>query len=179
MPRSFLKGGFIKDMEQIQELLKDPLAPVVALLVLFYAAQEVIKNWDWVKGRFDGCVQRAIQKNDEEKKEKEIEKKVDELAATSLQHTQSMERLERSLEELNQTMKEGLKRLEDDRKKDTRASARATLLSLYENLKDKDSLELGEYETFSDIAERYIKAGGNGPFKCKIIPEILNKKQIE
>lgn len=165
-------------MEILQLLVKDPLTSVLGALVFFYAIKELVKNWDWIKERLQGYAKKEVSRTDASRKAKEIEQTVNELTVTTEKQSQALERLEHSIESLNQTMIAGLAKLENDRKSDTRASLRATLLNLYEKLKDKETLELGEYETFSDVAERYVKAEGNGPFKNKIIPEILNKKQV-
>lgn len=68
-----------------------------------------------------------------------------------------------------------LDQYEEDRKQDFVVSSRATLYQLYEDFKGKDELTLSEYETFCNLADKYLSSGGNGAFRNKIIPEIQGK----
>lgn len=64
--------------------------------------------------------------------------------------------------------------IEIERKRDTVAQGRASLYDLYNKLKDKEELTLGEHEVVSDVFARYEHAGGNGTFK-KLSKILLDK----
>ena len=103
------------------------------------------------------------------------------IASVTQEHTAALQQIGAALEGINvrlnkieEARKEQMEKLEEERKKDTVSNSRAWLFQLYENLKDRETLTMNEYETFNALAERYIAAGGNSVFRDKLIPAILS-----
>lgn len=155
-------------MEFVKEVLNDPVTKVLAILAVFYAIKELITNWEWVKQRVD---KKYKEKNADENEKKDLESKVGDIAIISEQHTETFAQIGEALDGINIRLDE----MEKERNEDIIANGRATMYHLYEEMKDKQTLTMSDYETFNAIATRYLAAGGNSVFKDKIIPEIRNK----
>ena len=145
-----------------------PVAVVLGLWLLVKAAKELLEHVDWWKNRANSHIEKTKAK--EEEKEK-IEQQVCEIACISEKHTETLAQIGTALKGIN----DRLDKAEEERKQDTVANSRATLLSLYDKLKDKETLTVSEYDAFTAVADRYLAAGGNKTFKNKIIPEIQSK----
>ena len=143
---------------------EQPLTVALTVWLLMKAVRELADHIQWWKEKAKGYHEKESQKED-------FEQKVCDIACTSEEHTKALTQIGEALEGINKRLDEA----ENERKQDTVANSRATLYHLYETLKDKPSLTVSEYDTFSAVAERYIAAGGNKTFKNKLIPEILNK----
>jgi len=151
-------------MSNIKDMLANPVAILLGFFIVLLVIKELYEIVKWWKDRADGYHNIKNAKED-------FRQQVCEIACTSEKHTETLIKISESLDGIN----ERLDKAEQHRKKDTIASGRATLYHLYEKLRDKDTISLSEYETFDDVANRYLGAGGNSVFRDKIIPEIRNK----
>ena len=155
-------------MENFINLVADqPVAVVLGLWILLKAAKELLEYFDWWQGRAKSHFEKTKAKEEEKAK---IEQQVCDIACTSEKHTETLAQIGNALDGINKR----LDKAEEERKQDTVANSRATLLSLYDKLKDKETLTVSEYDAFAAVADRYLAAGGNKTFKNKIIPEIQN-----
>ncbi len=152
-------------MGYFEKFLENPVSVILAVVLAVYVIKEGYELFKWWKNRADDY--HGSRKADED-----FHKQVCEIACTSEEHSKALKKIGDALEGIN----ERLDRAEQERKEDTIANSRATLLHLYDNLKSKDSLTVSEYETFNSVSERYLAAGGNSVFRDKIIPEIRGKQ---
>ena len=148
----------------IERVLENPAPTILYLFIAIYAIKELYELFKWYKGRADDY--HGSRKADED-----FHQQVCDIACTSKEHTETLDKIGKALEGIN----DRLDKAEVERKADTIANSRATLLNLYEVLKGKDTLTVSEYETFNSVSERYLAAGGNSVFRDKIIPEIQKK----
>ena len=145
-----------------------PSSVILSVLLAIYAIKEGYELFKWWKNRVDDYHGRQSEKED-------FHNQVHEIACISGKHTETLEKISVSLDKIN----ERLDNAETQRKADMVANGRATLYRLYEVLKNKPSLSPSEYETFNEIANRYLDADGNGVFRNKIIPMITGKPVME
>lgn len=142
----------------VSEFFANPVNVMMAFFLMLFVIKELFDLYKWYKGRVDEYRAKQNRKD-------EFEKRVD--------------TLESGMKEVTASIKEMMKKIDDYeviRKEYSIAQSRATLFQLYEEFKDKEDLTLSEYETFSNLADRYLADGGNGVFRHKIIPEIEAKK---
>ena len=151
-------------MGHFEQIMENPALVILSVLLVIYAIKEGYELFNWWKARADGYHKIKSEKED-------FHQQVNEIACTSKEHTEALGKIKDALEGINQR----LDKTEEERREDTVANARVWLYRLYEELKDKPAITMNEYETFSDLANRYLAAGGNSVFKDKIIPEILAK----
>jgi len=158
-----------------EKLISQPATIALAFIVIIYAIKEGYELFKWWKGRADDY-------HGSRKAEEDFPRQVCEIACTSQEHTETLKKIGDALDGINERLdkseedrRKDLELANEERKKDTIANSRAWLYNLYEQLKDKPNITVNEYETFNDLAERYLAAGGNSVFKDKIIPEIRKK----
>lgn len=162
-------------MTYIKEFLENPTGLSVSFFVVIMAIKELYELYKWVRGRADDYHHTLSEDED-------FHEQVCNMTCTTQRHTQALENIGTSLDQINDRLDsieknsiEADERAEKERKADIVANGRATLYHLYETFKEKDTLTTSEYETFKNVADRYLEAGGNGAFKNKIIPDIENK----
>lgn len=151
-------------MGYIEQILSNPIGVIMTVLVVILALMELEKILKWIKGKFEGY--HKIKTTDED-----FHKKVDNLAVAHQENVKLLQKIDESVDKIN----ERFNAVEKERKLDTQATLRATLYHLYEDLKDEETLTPTQYEVFHDAAQRYINAGGNSVFKNKIIPFMESK----
>ena len=174
-------------MNFFERFLTDPVGVVVVVVLVLYLIKEAYGLWKWYKDRADDY-------HKDKSEDEDFRQRVCDIACTSEKHTETLEKISSALdgiigrlETLEKHHDEDMKKeaeerqkdrkeAEKERKQDTVAIARAWLFRLYEELKDKPELTMAEYETFDDLANRYLSAGGNSVFRNKIIPEIRSKQ---
>ena len=153
-------------MPYLQKILDDPVSLIFGFIVVVLAVKECMEIWKYFKSRGKEMYDTDAELKKMCERISGVEKKQDEQVETNLaiQHT---------LVNINTS----LANLEKERKADTVAHGRAMLYDLYNQLKDKETLTMGEYEVIQDVFNRYEKSGGNGTFKK--ISKILLSKPIE
>ena len=155
-------------MGSIEKLLESPVTIILAFFLVLLVIKELYEIFMWWKKRADGYHDIKSEKED-------FHQQVCDIACTSQQHTETLEKISVSRDGINKR----LDKAEDERKEDLIASGRATIYHLYEKLRDSETISPSAYETVSEISKRYLKAGGNSIMKDKIIPELLNKRVEE
>ncbi len=151
-------------MGTLSEFFKNPAGVIMAFFLMLFIIKEVFELWKWYKGRADDYHKSKSEKED-------FEEKVNHLEADVLNTTKLMVDIQNTLEALHKRLDE----YETDRREDFVVSSRATLYRLYDEFNPREELSLSEFETFSNLADRYLANGGNGVFRNKIIPEIREK----
>ena len=151
-------------MKEFQEFFSNPLNILMSFFIMLFVIQKGGELFKWFKGRADD-----YHKN--ESKKEDSEEEVSKLKKDFVESQQVMYDIKKALSALHRRLDE----YEICRKEDFVVSSRATLFRLYEDFKDKEELTLSEYETFNNLADRYLADGGNGVFRHKIIPEMQAK----
>ncbi len=149
----------------ISEFFANPLNVMMAFILMLFVIKEAVDLLKWYKGRVDEY------RTKENKKDK-FEERVDALENGMVEIKESIKVLTDDVGRL----KDDIDNYESGRKSYFVAQSRATLFQLYEDFKDKEELTLSEYETFNNLADKYLEGGGNGVFRHKIIPEIRDKR---
>lgn len=174
-----LIGGGKHEMKEITELLSNPIGTLVTVICVFVAAKYLYELFKWYKETF------VLKKHKDLSNDEDFHEQVSHIACVSQEHTSTLEKftgaiadMSSEIKNMNTEMNKRFDVLDEERKADIVANGRASLYHLYEELRGKNSLTISEYETFESLANRYLAADGNGPFKNKIIPEILNKPII-
>ena len=147
----------------LEKLLSSPTEALVGFFVVLFCIKEGIELYKWFKSRGKEMYDKDAEIEVMKSKISAVEKRQEE-------QTCSFITMQQTLMNINTT----LINLETERKKDTVAQGRASLYDLYNKLKDKDELTLGEHEVVSDVFARYENAGGNGTFK-KLSKKLLEK----
>ena len=162
-------------MNEIKQLLSDPLNSIVIVFLLFVAFKWIYELVSWYKLLFT----KKHEKINEEEKCHNIVLKMQDV---STQHTESLIELSSSIKELHEDIKtlesffdQRMNELKTELNEDIIAMGRSMLYRLYEELKDEPSLTMAQYETFKHVSDIYLAAGGNGAFRNRLIKEILNK----
>lgn len=150
-------------MSLITKLLESPTEALVGFFLVLFCIKEGLELYKYFKNRG-----KEIYDKDAEivsiKKEMNVIKQKQETQDCTLVTMQQ------TLMNINTT----LTNIEIERKRDTVAQGRASLYDLYDKLKDKETLTLGEHEVVNDVFARYEHAGGNGTFK-KLSKVLLDK----
>lgn len=150
-------------MGTLLKLLESPLEVLAGFVIVIFCIKEVLELWKYFKNRGKEIYDKDSEMESVKAEIEDIKKKQDDQSHTFIA-------IKDTLAKINDT----LDNFEIERKKDTVAQGRASLYDLYNKLKDKDELTLGEYEVVSDVFARYEKAGGNGTFK-KLSKILLSK----
>lgn len=151
-------------MSQLQTIFDNPITIIISFFAVIYAIKEFDGLLKWFKEKLNGY-------HEEEKQEESIEERINTISKVSEEHTKALEELSQKIDFLCTN----LEKMGDEHRKSQMISDRATIYHLYETLKDREELSFAEYECFSEVSDRYLKNGGNGPFKKEIIPFILDK----
>ena len=151
-------------MGSLSEFFKSPLNITVSFFLALFVIKELFELWKWYKGRADEYHKKESDKED-------FKAKVEVLEEEFNKSMSAMADIKKTLLALH----DRLDKYEEGRKEDFVVSSRATLYQLYDEMNDKDELSISEFETFNNLADRYLANGGNGVFKNKIIPEIQGK----
>lgn len=152
-------------MGTIQGFFDNPVTLLLSFCVMLYVIKEAITLYKWYKDRADDYHHRQAHSEGFEAKVDALEKSIAEQGKTLVEINKTLTAVHTRLDEY-----------ETDRKEDFIVSSRATLYQLYEDLSSKEELTLSEYETFTNLADKYLAKGGNGVFRNKIIPQIKNMK---
>ena len=155
-------------MKAFQEFFSNPLNILMSFAIMLFVIKEAGDLLKWYKGKADDY-------HKTESKKEDAEEEVNKLKRDLVEFQQVMYDIKKTLNALHRRLDEN----ETCRKEDFVVSSRATLFQLYEDFKDKEDLTLSEYETFNNLADRYLADGGNGVFRHKIIPEIQEKKIMD
>ena len=156
-------------LSEFQEFMKQPTNILLSFAILVLLVEKIFQHFDFYKKILDKHYEIKYDKIGHEKTNNE---QIQDIACTSQLHTETLAKLNESIELLIKKMDTQ----ECNRREDIIATGRATLFHLYEVFRDKKTLTVSEWEVFDKVADRYLSAGGNGPFKNKIIPEIRSKK---
>ena len=148
----------------MKEFFANPLNVMMAFFIMLFVIKELFELFKWYKGRADDYHREQSNKEDFVEKVNKLEKDFKDTAQLMFDIQKTLDALHNRLDEY-----------ELGRKEDFVVSSRSTLYQLYNELDDKDELSISEFETFSNLADRYLENGGNGVFKNKIIPEIQSK----
>lgn len=153
----------------------NPVIFVITIILFIYAAREAHNIYLWINGLLNNHHKRESNKED-------VNERIDDIACVSQKHTETLKVLADGINEIKDDMKDlrvdidkHFTDAEEGRKADTRAMARVTLYNLYEELKDKETITSSQYESFSQLYQRYVGAGGNSTVRNKLAPYILNK----
>lgn len=173
-------------MNEVQQIFNSPTNSILLLIAVLVGFRYLYDLYKWYKDRFK-------EKHEDINHNEEFHQEVSNIACVSREHTETLKKINQTLDcimqritelehhhdddmnkEIN-TRHQEMKDAERERKLDIVASAKVWLFRLYEELKDKPTLTMVEYETFDGLAQRYLAAGGNSIFQNKIIPEIRQK----
>ncbi len=153
-------------MTYLQKILDDPITLLASFFIVVFAVKECMEIWKYFKSRgkemYDKDAEISIMKTE-----------IEGVKATQVQQGNALHEVQDSLGDIADM----IKALEVERKADSVAQGRAMLYDLYNQLKDRETLTLGEYEVIQDVFNRYEKSGGNGTFKK--ISHVLLSKPIE
>lgn len=173
-------------MSYFERVLENPSTTILVVILLLYLVKEGYSLYKWYKDRADDY-------HKDKSEDENFHEQVEEIVKTIEQHTDTFKKINEAMDGIIKQIKQIESRFDDDlrhereerrkdredaekeRKADYIADSTAWLRLLYKELKDEPSITITDYNTFNGIAERYIKAGGNGLFKNRIIPEILSK----
>lgn len=162
-------------MQYLEQTMKNPVGVVMSFILVLFLVKDIYNLYKWYKDRVDDHYSTKTE-------DEEFHKQVNEINHISEEHTKALKEISESLIKINDRLdnmdesnKEAQRKADKERMIDTVINGRATLYYLYEVLKDKPSLTMSEYETFKNLSDRYLEAGGNGAFKNKIIPDIVSK----
>lgn len=162
-------------MNYITEILNNPIGIAATLVTVIFAAMEIQRIVLWIKGLLDGY-------HREQSQDEDFHSKVDRIATVTSEHTEALNGITATLLKINdrldlmdRTTNERFDSFEAERKADVQATSRASLYQLYNEFADYETLTPSQYETFHDLAERYVQSGGNSAFKNYIIPLIEGK----
>lgn len=161
-------------MSQIQPILDNPWLLIGSFFCVVYGIKEIDALIKWIRGKFQDY-------HEETKGEEDLEKEIKSISYVSAEHTKTLANLTDTIKninvsvvQMNQALDRKFEEFGNKQKQDQVITDRATLYHLIEEFKHQESLSIAEYECFHNIAERYLKNGGNGAFR-KLIPEIENK----
>ncbi len=153
-------------MNTLLKLLDSPLEILGGFVIVVFCIKETIEIVKYFKNRGKEIYDKDAELESMKSEIADVQKKQEEQATSTLA-------IQNTLVDINATLVE----LERERKADTVAQGRAMLYDLYNQLKDKPSLTLGENEVVRDVFTRYEHSGGNGTFKT--IANTLLSKPIE
>lgn len=100
----------------------------------------------------------------------ELVQDIEALKVSDAKQTQSINELKAGLNEI----KELFQSLKEDENKKAIAMIRPDLLNLYYKCMAQKYVTQADLETFDELAQIYLKKGGNSSFKHKIIPEFMD-----
>jgi len=100
----------------------------------------------------------------------ELVQDIEALKVSDAKKTQSINELKAGLNEI----KELFQSLKEDENKKAIAMIRPDLLNLYYKCMAQKYVTQADLETFDELAQIYLKKGGNSSFKHKIIPEFMD-----
>lgn len=152
---------------ELEEFLQNyNFITIVTFLVLFIAVVQKIYDWfKWVKDRLSDYYNK---KRGVEKKEDGLEKRLANLEENDKSQKGCLETILNAQAE----MKEILLDTREQSRQNEVASNRYILYEIAEKVNERGFITPVEYETFSELANRYISQGGNHIMKEKVIPKI-------
>lgn len=152
-------------LDLIKAISESPFTSIVAIILFIAAIKGVYEFVKWIKTELNKWYQA---KHDQEEKDESILGRLEKLETENAEQTNKVKDISETLENINNE----IKGIREDYAKVTVALTRASLHSIYDNLKGRDFISEAEYETFMDLKEVYLASGGNAIFKNKIIPYV-------
>lgn len=158
-------------MNDILEFCKiafdSPLETLLIIFLFIAAIRGLYEGVKWIKGELNRWYQT---RHTEEEQDENLRDRIGLLEEDNQRQIQTLKDINTTLDFIMDT----LRKMTEDEKANTVALCRTQIWILYKKLKDQDTLTSAEYETFMDLADRYLKNGGNSVFKDKIIPYLKN-----
>ena len=148
-------------MSEIKSLMElDYITVFLGVFAILFAAKEIIEIVSYFLKKLNIKTKADIQNE-------EYLKRLEKLETYVNSHYQKILVISEDLKKITETIKENEKK----HNAETIATCRSTLYRLYIEAMQKGYVTQIELETFEDIANVYISAGGNHTMKDKIIPE--------
>lgn len=180
----------------LEEIQSNPVGGIVVVILFVVAIQKTTEFIFWAlekmniyhkkKSHEEKLEEMITEINDELKvvKEKraEQEKTLEEMLLHTTQNTKRLESLSShevkenqvaivSLKETVEYLKECLDTFKEENTKQVIASCSSILYRLYQEGAERGYTDKAALESFSNLADIYLKNGGNSSFKHKIIPQ--------
>lgn len=156
----------MKDLlEFLRVAFESPVNTLFTIFLFIAAIKGTYEIVKWTKGELNAWYQN---KKKADQKDESIEQRVARLEEENAKQFEEYAHINA----LMQSMNASLELMAQEEKANTVALCRSQLWTMYRKLKDKTTLSTEEYETFTDLADRYLKNGGNSVFRDKIIPHI-------
>ena len=151
-------------MSEIKNLFElDYVTIFLGLFAILFGAKEIIEIVSYFLKKFNIKTKSDIQNEEHKKRLETLETYVD-------SHYKQIESISEDLKNITKTIELN----EEKHNAETIATCRSTLYRLYTEAMKKGYVSQIELETFEDIANVYVNAGGNHTMKDKIIPEFYS-----
>lgn len=141
-------------------------ATIIALLVCFIVV--IQKIYEWVKWGKDRLTDYYNKRKGIEKKEQTIEERIARLEAHDTKQYQQLQDILKAQTEIKTLLLES----QEQNRQNEVAGNRYILNEIAEKTLSRGTITQTEYETFCELANRYIAQGGNHSMKEKIIPQV-------
>ena len=149
----------------IQTAFDSPVNSIVIILLFIAAIRGLYEIVKWIKKELDTWYTSRLK---EENRVDNFEGRLESLEKENQRQFEKLENIDATLQDITAT----LEIMAEQERANTVAICRSTLLKMYSDLEGKPSVTSAEYETFMDLADRYLKNNGNSVFKDKIIPYV-------
>lgn len=151
----------------VQSAFQSPVESFVTILLFIAAIKGFYEIVRWIKKELNNWYNNKL--NEDDKADK-VEKRLDKLEKENSRQFEKLDSIDATLQNITAT----LELMSEENRRNTVATCRSALWRLYIDFENKEYISSAEYETFMDLADRYLKNDGNSVFKDKIIPYVKN-----
>lgn len=151
----------------IQSAFESPVNAVMIILLFIAAIRGLYEIVKWFKNELNNWYNN---RQKEEDRVEQVEQRLDTLEQENQRQFEKLDSIDATLQNITAT----LEMMAEQERANTVAICRSTLWRLYLEFEDRETITSAEYETFMDLADRYLKNNGNSVFKDKIIPYVKN-----
>lgn len=149
----------------VQSAFQSPVNSIITILLFIAAIRGTYEIVKWAKGELNNWYNNKQQEEDEID---EIENRLSILENENKRQFEKLDSIDGTLVQITAT----LDKMAEENRANMVATCRSALWRLYIDFENRDSITSAEYETFMDLADRYLKNNGNSVFKDKIIPYV-------
>lgn len=149
----------------VQSVFQSPINSIITILLFIAAIRGTYEIVKWAKGELNNWYNNKQQEEDEID---EIENRLSILENENKRQFEKLDSIDGTLVQITAT----LDKMAEENRANMVATCRSALWRLYIDFENRDSITSAEYETFMDLADRYLKNNGNSVFKDKIIPYV-------
>ncbi len=152
-------------IDLIEAVSESPFTSVIAILLFIAAIKGLYEFVKWIKTELNAWY---LNKNTEDKKEENIDQRIEKLETENSLQFEKLQSLEDSMIIVNDT----LANIQENMRLQTVVSLRAEILRIWHEVVAQGYITQAQYEVFQGLSEVYLENKGNGLFRNKIIPEI-------